>query len=641
MIRPKRVRFGRSLIALTVAIFMFATRSSTIAQHVHPVFKNPPMIASRDGRLDVYLTAAPATYTLGGHRFNGMLYNGVYVPPVWRVQAGDKVYLTLHNQLTEDTNFHFHGLDVSPLGNGDNVYLHIHPGQTFNYQVTVPQKHVGLFWFHPHLHGDVDRQIIGGLSGAFVVAGSERVYPLIERLPERVFLFKHHPIGRADYQELVTVNGIVEPDIPIRPGEAQFWELANIGADRFLKVGIKGMPLYVIGRDGYFVPRPITMDSVELGPGERVAAIVIGNRAGRYAFESLPFKFDVTMPILPRISLGTVVSQGPFADVATVTSRVLAQHANGPLYVDSLRSQPIAHRRTFTFSRNAQKTKFFINGKVFNENRNDVTVRLGDTEEWTILNKDTQYHDFHIHQTGFLVTEVNGQPARFDGLRDTFSVPPMVNGRHGEIRAIIPFTNPVIVGRFVFHCHVVKHEDKGMMMSIEVEPLGAAGRLPDFGPVPHLALRDAVTDAPLVPQLGGKNVLVSFIAASCSDTCPLTEAKFARVQELLKRTGRLGSHVALVLVTVDPAHDTPTTLRQLAQATGANPKAFHYATGSQAAVNEVLRGYGISVAFRKGSSIDPDHTDATYLVDKTWHVRAVFSPNDAPSKIARTIERLL
>jgi hypothetical protein len=198
----------------------------------------------------------------------------------------------------------------------------------------------------------------------------------------------------------------------------------------------------------------------------------------------------------------------------------------------------------FTSSRNAEKTKFFINGRTFDENRNDVTVRLGDTEEWTILNEDSQYHDSHIHQTGFLVTEINGLPARlvdpYDGLRDTFSVPPTINGRAGEMKAIIPFTDPLIVGRFVFHCHVVKHEDKGMMMSIEVEPSDAATRLPDLGPVPPLALRDAVTGAPLLPQLNGKSVLVSFIAATCTESCPLTEAKFARIQELLRRTGHLG-----------------------------------------------------------------------------------------------------
>jgi FtsP/CotA-like multicopper oxidase with cupredoxin domain len=94
---------------------------------------------------------------------------------------------------------------------------------------------------------------------------------------------------------------------------------------------------------------------------------------------------------------------------------------------------------------------------VFDENRTDVTVKLGDTEEWTILNKDSQYHDFHIHQTGFLVTEVNGVPTHFDGLRDTFSLPPIKNGKPGAAKAM-------------FHCHVVKHEDKGMMGTIEVRP---------------------------------------------------------------------------------------------------------------------------------------------------------------------------
>src|SRR4029077_9576339 len=81
--------------------------------------------------------------------------------------------------------------------------------------------------------------------------------------------------GRADFEELVTVNGTVAPTIPIRPGEAQFWQLGHIGADRFLRVKVEGMPFYVIGRDGYFLPRPIRQDEVLLGPGQRASVIVI------------------------------------------------------------------------------------------------------------------------------------------------------------------------------------------------------------------------------------------------------------------------------------------------------------------------------------------------------------------------------
>jgi FtsP/CotA-like multicopper oxidase with cupredoxin domain len=181
-------------------------------------------------------------------------------------------------------------------------------------------------------------------------------------------------------------------------------------------------------------------------------------------------KFDERQPPLPEIDLGTVVSEGPPADIGAAEATVRAQHVNEPLYVDVVRSSPIAHRRSFAFSASPDKARFFINDQVFDENRTDVIVKLGDTEEWTILNQDSQYHDFHIHQTGFLVTEVNGNPTRFDGLRDTFSVPPMKNGKPGAAKLIIPFTNPEIVGRFVFHCHVVKHEDKGMMQVIEVRP---------------------------------------------------------------------------------------------------------------------------------------------------------------------------
>jgi len=135
------------------------------AQSQDRVFANLPMLSSRDGRLDVELVAAPGTYTIDGHQFQGMLYNGAYVPPVWRVRLGDSLTVTLHNRLSEPTNLHFHGLGISPLGNGDNVFLHVRSGETLTYQVKIPEKHVGLFWFHPHMHEFVDPQIIGGMSG--------------------------------------------------------------------------------------------------------------------------------------------------------------------------------------------------------------------------------------------------------------------------------------------------------------------------------------------------------------------------------------------------------------------------------------------------------------------------------------------
>jgi hypothetical protein len=137
--------------------------------------------------------------------------------------------------------------------------------------------------------------------------------------------------------------------------------MGNIGADRFLRVKVEGMPFFLIGRDGYFLPRPIRQDEVLLGPGQRASAIVVGGQPGRYAFTSVSLRFDERQPPLPENDLGTVVSEGPPADIGSAEAAVRAQHVNEPLYVDVVRSSPIAHRRTFAFSASPDKAHFFIN----------------------------------------------------------------------------------------------------------------------------------------------------------------------------------------------------------------------------------------------------------------------------------------
>ncbi|HEX2491902.1 MAG TPA: multicopper oxidase domain-containing protein, partial [Blastocatellia bacterium] len=100
--------------------------------------------------------------------------------------------------------------------------------------------------------------------------------------------------------------------------------------------------------------------------------------------------------------------------------------------------------------------------------RIDQMVRLGDLEEWTVRNASQELHVFHIHQTDFQVTEINGVRQPFTGYQDTVTLPIATKKGPGEIKIRIPFTNPLIVGKFVYHCHIVQHADKGMMANIEV-----------------------------------------------------------------------------------------------------------------------------------------------------------------------------
>jgi suppressor of ftsI len=314
----------------------------------------------------------------------------------------------------------------------------------------------------------VSQQIIAGLSGAIILEGITRRYPMLRNMKERVMLLKDIPYPRADWEELVTLNGQLAPTIAIRPGETQFWRIGNIGADLFLRLKLDGTPMYVVATDGHTLVRPQRAADILLGPRQRVE-VVVGPTSGRYAFLSVPLLLEEGRPPLPEHLLGVLVSSGPEADVGAVQRRVEAASAPPSRAFEALRSSPTTTRRTFVFTRSTDRAHFYINGKLFGERGTETRIRLGSVEEWTIRNEDNQLHNFHIHQTSFLVTEVNGAPQPMLGLFDTITVPSQVGDEPGSVKIKIAFTDPVIVGRFVFHCHVTKHEDKGMMQTIDVE----------------------------------------------------------------------------------------------------------------------------------------------------------------------------
>lgn len=416
------------------------------------------------------LTApAPGTVWLGAITFPGFLYNGAYLPPLLRVQIGDTMRVRFRNDLPEDpSNLHFHGLSVSPQGNSDNVFVHVHPGQEFAYEVKVPaegRQGPGLFWYHPHLHGVVAKQMLGGMSGGLVVDGFERYFPVVKDLPERFLLIKHveHTEG-----EVISINGQVNPVLALRPGEAEFWRIGHIGATLFIKLHIEGVALYALATDGHPLSRPRRLTQLFLGPGERIEAIAIGPPAGDYAIGTVPFQNQSWRTPEPPMQIATIISSGAPAPAQPAETDLLAQRVQGHRWIEEIRKAPIAHRRMLDYSRTADRQVFMIDGRVMDEKRVDQTVKLGETEEWTIINHDQQYHSFHIHQTPFLVSAINGVPYEADSLHDTFSVPPATDIGPSSLTVVIPFTDPVITGKFVYHCHAVDHEDKGMMGVVEV-----------------------------------------------------------------------------------------------------------------------------------------------------------------------------
>jgi FtsP/CotA-like multicopper oxidase with cupredoxin domain len=429
----------------------------------------PQQIRSRNGVLDAALTAAPGHVQLGSFNFEGMLYNSAYLPPLLRARTGDVLRIAFSNALPGDpSNLHFHGMSVSPKGKSDNVFIHVHPGEEFHYEVKIPahgRQGPGLFWYHPHAHGFVLKQMLGGMSGGLVIDGLEELFPILQGLPERFLFIKHAELSG---REVISINGQLNPLIPIKPGEIQFWRFAHIGAALFIKFRIEGMPLYAIATDGHPLSQPRKRTEIFIGPGERIDALVIGPPAGDCAMHTIPFQNQAWRAPDPAQQIATVVASGAEASPERATAQIMEQRLEGQNWAGEVRAASIAHRRTLTYSRTEDRQSFMIDGRVMEEDRIDQIVNLGDTEEWTVVNTDQQYHSFHIHQTPFLVTAINGVPQTEESLRDTFSVPPATEIGPGSLTVAIPFTDPVIVGKFVYHCHAVDHEDKGMMGVIEV-----------------------------------------------------------------------------------------------------------------------------------------------------------------------------
>jgi suppressor of ftsI len=389
------------------------------------------------------------------------------MPPTLRIRPGDRLDLAMQNRLGASTNLHVHGLHVSPSGNSDNViYVHIQPGQTFHYSYRFPGNLApGTYWYHSHEDPISAPQVAGGMSGVIVVDGLKRYLPSALRgITEHVIALKDFQVqGDAIKTSDLhigaptnrTVNGQMNPTINIRPGEIQLWRLANISANIYYKVHLQGQRFQVIAHDANPADRVWPADSLLLAAGSRFDVLVRGGAPGSARLETLPYSTGPAGNSFPQATLATVVSGGtPMRPVALPTFFAP---------IEDLSHAAIAGRHTIVFSENKAGTEFYINGKQFDMNRVDLRSKLNTVEEWTVRNDSNEEHSFHLHTDDFQLMSINGRPHHGHGWQDTVSIPP-----RGQIVIRIHFTN--YTGRTVLHCHILNHEDAGMMAILEIVP---------------------------------------------------------------------------------------------------------------------------------------------------------------------------
>jgi FtsP/CotA-like multicopper oxidase with cupredoxin domain len=456
------------------------TATSRFSPEAGGGFTEPEELRSADGQLKVRLEASPVSVPLGSQQASILGYNGGVPGPTLRVRGGDTLQIELVNNLGVPTNLHVHGLHVSPQGSGDNVFVTVRPGQSFSYEYNLPSDHPpGTYWYHPHHHGMVADQVSGGLFGAIIV--EEEDAPAVSR--ERVLvvsdltldgtgaLAEATPMDRMLGREgrLVLVNGHSSPELSARPGERERWRIVNTCVARYLRLRLEGQQWELLGIDLARLPAPQMVDELLLAPGNRADVLVTAGegvsalRSGYYNRGSMAGMMG------PAARRGDAAGTGDLVLATFSASGATAQPAPPSLPArpapEDLRTAVVAARRQLTLATGMVMgmgmMAFTINGRTFDPDRTDTVVAAGTVEEWTLLNPSPMDHPFHLHVWPMQVIEEAGTAQDSVTWRDVVNIP-----ANGQVKVRVSFTG--FTGRSVYHCHILDHEDQGMMGVIDV-----------------------------------------------------------------------------------------------------------------------------------------------------------------------------
>ena len=412
--------------------------------------------------------------------------NGSYLGPTLRATRGEDVRVNVSNSLGQQTTIHWHGMHLPAKADG-NPHQPINPGTTWSPQWRIDQAAASL-WYHPHPHGLTADHVYRGIAGLFLI-DDDQVDDLglpgdygVDDVPLIIQDKRFNTDGSLNLDEppfnsvgllgsKILVNGTYDPYFQVTTRLVRF-RLLNASNARVYNIGFADQRAFqLIGTDGGLLEVPHQTTRVQLSPGERaeiVAAFEPGDDVVLRSFEpdlgldSFEGRFaggDDTFDLLQ------VRATGQLGRSAPVPERLAAD--------PDARGVPVRTRR-FELEGNSR-----INGKRMDIGRVDQVVTAGTTEIWEVQNRSNNIHNLHVHEVQFRLAEYGGRPPppQLSGRKDTVFLPP---GK--TTRLLVTFgdySDPATP--YMFHCHVLAHEDRGMMGQFVVVEPGQTAALPTQG----------------------------------------------------------------------------------------------------------------------------------------------------------------
>jgi len=432
----------------------------------------PPLLAPKEenGRKVFELTLQPGrTELLPGKPAETWGANGAYLGPTLRASRGDRVELRVRNQLPEATTVHWHGMHLpADADGGPHQLIGRGASWTPNWEIEQP---AATLWYHPHPHGETADHVYRGIAGMFILddPGADAL-PLpdqygVDDIPLIIQDKRLHGDGSLDFSQrlisptgrlggTILVNGTYSPHVAVEDERVRF-RLLNASNARVYNVGFADDREFdLIATDGGLLARPHRSGRIQLSPGERAEIVVAFDPGERIVLRSFPPELGTSFwerrfaggdDRLDMLEIRAAAALRPAPEVPTALTA--AEHP---------RLEDVTRSLTFRLSGKSR-----INDRKMDMSRIDEQVPAGATEIWQVRNAGGTPHNFHVHGVSFTVLDYAGQepPPHLSGLKDTLYVPP-----DESVRLLIRFPNyPDPDSPYMFHCHLLQHEDRGMM----------------------------------------------------------------------------------------------------------------------------------------------------------------------------------
>ncbi|MEP6564281.1 MAG: multicopper oxidase family protein [Mesorhizobium sp.] len=433
--------------------------------------------AGTPGLFRAKLTAEPATVRFVEGLDTPILgYNGMSPGPLIEAVEGDRVEITFANRIpNEASTIHWHGMPV-PADQDGNPMDPVATGTEHSYSFDLPEGSAGSYWYHPHPHGKTAEQVYRGLAGPFVVKA--KADPVPASYGDTVLVFTDLRLaadgtipdnnatdlmnGRVG--DHVLVNGQKNPALALPMGTKRRLRLYNATNARFLRLSFDNAAMTIIGSDGGLLEAPVPAAEILLSPAERLELVVSFDTPGAAMLTTLDYDrgwMGAGRPADAGLTLLTVnVSQTPAEPMTPLPDRLRPIARLGAPTV----SRRFVFSETMAMNANGMEMGFLINDAAFDMNRIDVVARQGEVEMWELVNKADMDHPFHVHGTQFQVVEHerDGKVSKppYMAWKDT------VNVARGEtVRLLLRQERP---GSRMYHCHILEHEQLGMMGIVDV-----------------------------------------------------------------------------------------------------------------------------------------------------------------------------